>query len=73
MSGLTVADLRAYMAAKFAKRPIRQWCRARKCNASHISEFVSGSRGPPSDMLTALGLEVRYVRVKIKDKSDGKL
>jgi hypothetical protein len=40
---------------------VNQWSREHDCNSSHIHEFLNGRRGPPADMLLAMGLEVAYV------------
>lgn len=55
-------ELRAAMKRRFEAMSIREWCRLTGCNVSHVSEFVSGKRGPPNDLLKALNLSVRYVR-----------
>lgn len=71
-SGLTADQLRADMAERFKAMSLREWCRLTGCKASHVSEFVRGLKNPPSDMLTALNLEVRYVkRRKAKEATDG--
>lgn len=41
-----------------------EWCRLTGCQKSHVSEFMNRKKGPPSDMLNALNLEVRFVRRK---------
>lgn len=55
-------DLRAAMRRRFTAMSLREWCRLTSCNASHVSDFMRGRRGPPSDLLTALNLEIRYTR-----------
>lgn len=59
---MSESDLRAAMLRRFECMSLREWCRLTGCNASHVSEFVRGLKGPPNDMLEALNLERRYVR-----------
>lgn len=61
---MTEDDLRAAMKKRFEAMSIREWCRLTGCNATHVSEFVRGLRGPPNDLLGALNLEVRYVKLR---------
>lgn len=62
MSGLSADQLRAAMRRRFEAMSIREWSKLTGCTASHISEFLSGKRGPPSEMLDALNLQIRYVK-----------
>ena len=55
-------DLRQAMQRRFEAISLREWCRLTGCRASHVTEFMLGKRGPPSDLLNALNLEIRYVR-----------
>lgn len=59
---MTEEDLRASMRRRFQAMPMREWCRLTGCNASHVSDFLAGKRGPPGDLLNALNLRVDYVR-----------
>lgn len=61
-TGLSVDELRAAMTRRFEAMSLNEWCRLTGCNKGHVSDFVNGKLGPPSDMLGALNLEVRYVR-----------
>lgn len=61
---MTEADLRAAMQRRFEAMSMTEWCRLTGCATSHVSEFMNGKKGPPSDMLNALNLEVRYIRRK---------
>jgi hypothetical protein len=61
---MTEGELRAAMVRRFEAMSLREWCRLTGCNKAHVSEFVNGKKGPPSDMLNALNLEVRYIRRK---------
>ena len=36
------------------------WCRAFNVNKGHASDFMNGKKGPGSDLLGALGLQVSY-------------
>lgn len=56
--------LRAAMARRFEAMSMTEWCRLTGCQKSHVSEFMNRKKGPPSDMLNALNLEVRFVRRK---------
>lgn len=55
-------ELRDAMRRRFEAMSLREWCRLTGCNKAHVSDFVNRKGGPPSDMLAALNLEVRYVR-----------
>jgi hypothetical protein len=37
-----------------------RWCRLNGVAKSHASEFMNGTKGPATDLLNALGLEVSY-------------
>jgi hypothetical protein len=43
----------------------RAWCAGVGISSGHVSEFLNGIRGPSTEMLKALGLEVKteYVRI----------
>jgi hypothetical protein len=41
---------------------VRAWAEAHGILTGHVSEFLSGKRGPATKMLNALGLEYRIVR-----------
>lgn len=58
------ADLRELMKRKFTAMTMREWCRLTGCNVSHISDFMTGKRGPPGDLLKALNLEIQYIRMR---------
>lgn len=62
MIGLSDDELRVAMRERFKAMSMREWCRLTKCNLGHVSEFVNGHRGPPSDMLNALNMTIRYVK-----------
>jgi hypothetical protein len=50
---------------------VTAWGRACGISRGHLSEFMSGRRGPSADLLAALGLEWRIVRaLLLKDNSD---
>lgn len=59
---MTEDELRRSMEQRFESMSLREWCRLTNCHAGHVSEFIKGKRGPPSDLLAALKLQVRYVR-----------
>lgn len=59
---MTEDELRQSMEQRFQAMSLREWCRLTGCHAGHISEFIKGKRGPPSDLLAALNLQIRYVR-----------
>lgn len=72
MSGLAADQLREQMARRLEAMSLREWCRLTGCAASHVSEFVNGKRNPPSDMLDALNLEVRYVKRRATPSTEGR-
>jgi hypothetical protein len=57
---VNISALRVKVRCDLAGR-VNQWSREHDCNSSHIHEFLNGRRGPPADMLLAMGLEVAYV------------
>lgn len=50
------------MAEREMKPSWREWSRANGVQASHVSEFMNGKRGPSRDLLSALGLEYCIAR-----------
>lgn len=62
MSGLDTDGLREAMRERFKAMSMREWCKLTGCKASHVSDFLNAKRGPPSDLLQALNMEVRYVK-----------
>lgn len=62
-------DLRARMKQRFQAMPMREWCRLTGCNASHVSGFMTGKRGPPGDLLAALNLRIDYVVMRKSERT----
>lgn len=69
MAGMTEDDLRADMRKRFTAISSREWCGVKGVKHSHVSEFLAGKRGPPSDLLRALNMRVNYVRNKASKES----
>jgi hypothetical protein len=59
---MTEDELRQSMEKRFEAISLREWCRLMGCHSGHVNEFIKGKRKPPSDLLKALNLQVRYVR-----------
>lgn len=69
MGQMTEDELRQSMERRFQTMSLREWCRLTDCHAGHVNEFIKAKRGPPSDLLKALNLQIRYVRgYRAKDK-----
>jgi len=59
---MTEDQLRDQMRARFTAISAREWCSVKGVSHSHVSDFLAGKRGPPTDLLTALNMRVDYVR-----------
>lgn len=59
---MTEDQLRADMRKRFTAISAREWCGVKDVNHTHVSDFLAGKRGPPSDLLRALNMRVDYVR-----------
>ena len=43
---------------------VTAWCSAHGVKKAHVSRWMNGTGGPPTDMLEALNLQIRYVLVR---------
>lgn len=59
---MTEDQLRNDMRQRFTAISAREWCGVKGVAHTHVSEFLAGKRGPPSDLLRALNMRVDYVR-----------